>query len=185
IRADGSELTMIHPRTMDMEIQGHEFFSRDGKTVWYDLQTPRSLVFWLAGYELESGRRTWYHLEREHWSVHYNISPDGTMFAGDGGGLGSVANMDANHQRLDPPGNGQWIYLFRPQPIAMTGLPEHAERLIQVGTLQAERLVDMSQHDYQLEPNVTFTPDARWIVFRSNMHGPSHVYAVEVARAEP
>jgi oligogalacturonide lyase len=36
---------------------------------------------------------------------------------------------------------------------------------------------------YQLEPNVTFTPDDKWIVFRSNMHGATHVYAVEVAMA--
>jgi oligogalacturonide lyase len=42
----------------------------------------------------------------------------------------------------------------------------------------------MSQHDYELEPNVTFTPDGKWIVFRSNMHGPTHVYAVEIARAD-
>ena len=27
-----------------------------------------------------------------------------------------------------------------------------------------------------------FTPDGKWIVFRSNMHGASHVYAVRVAR---
>jgi len=31
-----------------------------------------------------------------------------------------------------------------------------------------------------LEPNVTFTPDGRWVVFRSNMLGPTHVFAVEV-----
>jgi oligogalacturonide lyase len=30
---------------------------------------------------------------------------------------------------------------------------------------------------------VTFTPDAKWIVFRSNMHGAVHTYAVEVAKA--
>jgi len=29
-----------------MEIEGHEFFGADGRTVWYDLQTPRSEVFW-------------------------------------------------------------------------------------------------------------------------------------------
>jgi oligogalacturonide lyase len=49
--------------------------------------------------------------------------------------------------------------------------------------LHSERLVDLSKHDYQLEPNVTFTPDQKWIVFRSNMHGATHVYAVEVAKA--
>jgi oligogalacturonide lyase len=184
IRTDGSKLTQVHPRTMDMEIEGHEFFSRDGKTVWYDLQTPRSLVFWLAGYEIATGKRTWYHLERDEWSVHYNISPDGTLFAGDGGGPASVANMSPSHETLNPPGNGQWIYLFRPKLITMTGLPEVAAKQIKIGTFESERLVDMGNHDYSLEPNVTFTPDGKWIVFRSNMHGPSHVYAVEIAEAK-
>ena len=49
--------------------------------------------------------------------------------------------------------------------------------------IQSERLVDMSKHDYRLEPNVTFSPDMKWIVFRSNMLGPTHVYAVEIARS--
>ena len=91
--------------------------------------------------------------------MHFNVSPDGRLFAGDGGGPRSVA----------APGNGQWIYLFTPT----------------VAGLEPERLVDLSKHDYQLEPNVTFTPDVKWIVFRSNMHGASHVYAVEVARTSP
>ena len=43
--------------------------------------------------------------------------------------------------------------------------------------------MDLSNHDYRLEPNLTFTPDGQWIVFVSNMHGKNHVYAVEVARA--
>jgi oligogalacturonide lyase len=77
-----------------------------------------------------------------------------------------------------------WIYLFRPELVKMTGLPESAAKQVKAGVFRSERLVDMSHHDYQLEPNVTFTPDGQWIVFRSNMHGPSHVYAVEVAQAE-
>ena len=68
-----------------MEIHGQEFFSNDGRWVWYDLQTPRSLVFWLAGYEIDTGKRISYHHERDEWSVHDNISPDGKLFAGDGG----------------------------------------------------------------------------------------------------
>ena len=174
IRADGTGLTQIHHRTMNMEIEGHEFFGADGRTIWYDLQTPRSEVFWLAGYELASGRRTWYHLERSEWSVHFNQSPDGTMFAGDGGGPSSVA----------APGNGQWIYLFTPQLVrdrTDNALP-NAKDLIQPGILKAEKLVNLAKHDYSLEPNVTFTPDMRWIVFRSNMFGPTHVFAVEVKK---
>ena len=53
------------------------------------------------------------------------------------------------------------------------------------GWLDAERLVDLSKHNYDLEPNVTFTPDGKWVVFRSNMHGATHAYAVEVAKAAP
>src|SRR6185436_4029759 len=35
IRTDGSGLRLIHARTMDMEIAGHEFWSPDGSTVWF------------------------------------------------------------------------------------------------------------------------------------------------------
>jgi oligogalacturonide lyase len=156
IRIDGSELRKIHTRTMDMEIAGHEFFSADGKTIWYDQQTPKSVEFWLTGYVLATGEKIRYRIDRQHWSVHYNSSPDGKLFAGDGGGPQSVA----------APGNGQWIYLFTPAS----------------GALKVERLVNLAGHDYRLEPNVTFTPDGKWIVFRSNLHGASHVYAVEVKK---
>ena len=185
IRTDGSAPRLMHKRTTEMEIAGHEFFSGDGKTVWYDLQTPKSGVFWVAGVDLASGERTWYHLERNEWSVHYNVSPDGKLFAGDGGGPNSVANRSANSERLDPPGNGQWIYLFRPVLVRNQArdLPE-GKGLIRTGYFKSERLVDLSKHNYNLEPNVTFTPDMKWIVFRSNMHGATHTYAVEVKRAD-
>jgi oligogalacturonide lyase len=80
IRTDGSHLKLIHQRTMIMEIAGHEFWSADGKTIWYDLQTPRGEDFWVAGYNVESGARTWYHLQRDEWSVHFNVSPDNALF---------------------------------------------------------------------------------------------------------
>ena len=156
IRTDGTGLTKRHTRQMDMEIAGHEFFSADGNTIWYDLQTPRSEMFWLAGVNLLTGERTKHAVARADWSVHFNVSPDGTLFAGDGGGPRSVA----------APGNGQWIYLFNPTAAGLVATP----------------LVDLSAHDYTLEPNVTFTPDGKWLVFRSNMHGAPHVYAVELAK---
>ena len=55
IRTDGTHITQIHTRTMAMEIFGHEFWAPDGKTIWYDLQTPRGEDFWLAGYNVETG----------------------------------------------------------------------------------------------------------------------------------
>jgi oligogalacturonide lyase len=157
IRTDGTGLQKIHSRTMDMEIAGHEFFSPDGKIIWYDWQTPKGKEFWLAGHVLATGETIKYRIPRAAWSVHYNVSPDGKLFAGDGGGPRSVA----------APGNGQWLYLFTPEN----------------GALKVEKLVDLSKHDYRLEPNVTFTPDGKWIVFRSNMYGPTHVYAVEVKKS--
>ncbi len=71
----------MHRRTMDMEINGHEWWSWDGKTVWFDLQTPRSQVFWIAGVEMATGRKIRYHVERDWWGVHFNSSRDNTLFA--------------------------------------------------------------------------------------------------------
>ena len=51
------------------------------------------------------------------------------------------------------------------------------------GRFKVERLVNMAKHNYKTEPNVTITPDGKWVVFRSNMHGPTHVYAVEVKKS--
>jgi oligogalacturonide lyase len=176
IRADGTDLKKIHTRTMNMEIAGHEFFSADGSTIWYDLQTPRGQDFWLAGYQLAMGKRTWYHLERNEWSVHFNASPDGTLFAGDGGDSEMVARAP----------DGKWIYLFRPQRVPdVAGIKTaNSDSLIDSGFFTSERLVNMSKHDYRLEPNVTFSPDMKWVVFRSNMFGPTHVFAVEIAKAK-
>ena len=188
IRADGtvgnSDLKLMHRRTVKYEIAGHEFFSYDGKWVWYDLQTPRSKEFWLAGVNVETGDRIRYPIAREHWSVHFNISRDGKLFAGDGGGPGSVANQTPlpNPVRLDPAGNGQWIYLFTPSGAPAESLQVGGET-VKVGKLTVEKLVDLSKHDYGLEPNVTITPDNKWVVFRSNIHGATHVYAVEVAKS--
>jgi oligogalacturonide lyase len=170
IRTDGTKLTKIHTRTMAMEIFGHEFWSADGKTIWYDLQTPRGEDFWLAGYEVASGKRVQYHLQRDEWSIHFNVTRDGKLFTGDGGDPGQVARAK----------DGQWIYLFRPEMIPDRGLPD--DSLIKPGVLRAEKLVNMSKHQYRLEPNVSFTPDQKWVVFRSNMFGDTYVFAVEVAK---
>jgi oligogalacturonide lyase len=176
VHADGKGLTKIHTRTMNMEIAGHEFFSADGAMIFYDLQTPRGQDFWLAGYDVSSAKRTWYHLQRNEWSVHFNVSPDGKLFAGDGGDSEMVARAP----------DGKWIYLFRPERVPdVAGVKAaNSDSLIDIGIFKSERLVNMSKHDYRLEPNVTFSPDMKWIIFRSNMLGPVHVYAVEVAKSK-
>jgi oligogalacturonide lyase len=159
IRTDGTGVRLVHKRTMPMEIAGHEFWSADGKTVWFDLQMPKGETFFIAGVDVENGKTIRYPVERDEWSVHFNISWDGKLFAGDGGAPNMVARAE----------NGKWIYLFTPQSD---------------GRLTAEKLVNMAKHDYDLEPNVQFTPDGKWIVFRANFDGPAQVYAVEVAKSK-
>ena len=173
IRTDGTDLRKTHQRTMNFEIFGHEWFSPDGKAVHYDLQTPRGQVFWVASVDLETGKRIYRRVEQNDWSVHFNASQDGTLFAGDGGDGDMVAHAP----------DGKWIVLLKPEPIVDGDPMSDQPELISVEYLRSERLVDMGRHDYRLEPNLTFTPDGKWIVFVSNMHGRNHVYAVEVARA--
>ncbi|HZL79917.1 MAG TPA: oligogalacturonate lyase family protein [Candidatus Limnocylindrales bacterium] len=175
IRTDGTDLKLIHQRTMVMEIAGHEFWSADGKTIWYDLQTPRGEDFWVAGYEISSGARTWYHLQRDEWGVHFNVSPDGKLFSSDGGDDKMVAHAD----------NGKWLYLFHPELISDRSAGNiDTKNLIQTGVFRSEKLVNMGQHDYALEPNAMFSPDMKWLIFRSNLSGANQAYAVELKKAD-
>ncbi|HUA38810.1 MAG TPA: oligogalacturonate lyase family protein [Candidatus Sulfopaludibacter sp.] len=173
IRGDGTGLTRIQQRTMVMEIAGHEFWSADGRTIWYDLQTPRGEDFWVGGYNVQSGARTWYHLQRDEWSVHFNASSDGRWFCGDGGDKRMVAHAT----------NGKWIYLFRPEPMPDTSTNLNETGLIHPGVFHAERLVNLTKRDYALEPDAMFSPDMEWVIFRSNVSGASQVYAVEINKA--
>ena len=165
IRTDGTEMRLIHKRTMDMEINGHEWWSWDGKTVWFDLQTPRSQVFWIAGVSVETGKAVRYHVERDWWGVHFNSSRDDTLFASDGGDASQVAYST----------DGKWINLFRVQPNQ---------------TITREKLVNMGRHNYVtgrggVEPNVHITPDKKWVVFTGQFApGQRHVYAVEIAKRQ-
>ncbi len=174
VRTDGSQRTKVHTRTMNMEIAGHEFWSPDGKTIWYDLQTPRGEDFWLAGYDVATAKRRWYHLDRNEWSVHYNVSADQKLFSGDGGDSEMVARAP----------DAKWLYLFRPRAVPdVAGIrADNADSLIAAGTFATEKLVDMSRQDYKLEPNARFSPDGKWLIFRANIEGKAAIYAVETAK---
>jgi len=163
IRTDGTQMRLMHKRTMDMEINGHEWWSWNGKTVWFDLQTPRSQVFWIAGVSMDTGKEIRYHVERDWWGVHFNSSRDDTLFASDGGDPSQVAYST----------DGQWINLFRVQAD---------------GTLKREKLANMARHNYVtgkggVEPNVHITPDKKWVIFTGQFApGERHVYAVSVEK---
>jgi oligogalacturonide lyase len=177
LRVDGhSQPKLVHQRTMRMEIAVHEYWSNDGQWVWYDLQTPLSEDFWVGGYNVTTGQRIWYHLPPNHWSVHYNTSPDGTLFSGDG------SDPVIHYAQAK---DAKWMFLFHPSLIPdMPDETANQQTMIQAGKFTAERLVNLSRHDYSLEPNGMFTPDGKWLVFRSNFRGPIQVYAVEIAKAQ-
>jgi oligogalacturonide lyase len=160
--------TLMHKRTMDMEIAGHEWWGADGKSVWFDLQKPRSQKFFVAGVDLATLKETDYPITQNQWGVHYNRSKDGTMLSSDGGDDAQVAFAP----------DGMWMNLFHVQPN---------------GTLTHERLVNMKKHNYVtpasggvngVEPNGTFSPDGKLLIFTGNFDGAQHAYAVETAKAK-
>jgi oligogalacturonide lyase len=152
VRTEGVKL--MHKRTVENEIAGHEFFSPDGKTIWFDWQIPKGQTFFLGGVDVHTGEDRRYQMQRDEWSIHFAISPDEKLFAGDGGDSGQVAKAK----------DGRWIYLFRPED----------------GRFVSEKLVNMKAHYYKLEPNVHFSPDGKWVIFRANFEGKEEVYAVEI-----
>ena len=60
--------------------------------------------------------------------------------------------------------DGRWIYLFTPDG----------------DKFKSKKLVNMKNHNYKLEPNVHFSPDGQWVIFRANFEGNTDVYAVEL-----
>jgi len=154
INIKSPDAKLMHERTVHREIAGHEFFSPDGRIIWFDLQIPRGETFYLAGLDLASGEERRYGMKRDEWSIHFNHSPNQELFAGDGGDPGQVARAE----------DGMWLYLFT----------------LGEDSLVSEKLVNMKNHDYRLEPNVHFTPDGKWIIFRANFEGNTQVYAVEI-----
>jgi oligogalacturonide lyase len=171
IRTDNPNPALIHKRTVNNEIAGHEFWDADGKTIWYDLQVPKGQNFYLASYNTETKARKWYSVERDAWSIHYNASFDDKLFCGDGGDYAQVAKSK----------NGMWIELFKPKE---SPVPEEIDQtgLTQSGFLEAQHLVSMAKQNYLMEPNVRFSPDKSLVIFTSNMLGPNYVFAVKVAK---
>ncbi|HEV9035545.1 MAG TPA: oligogalacturonate lyase family protein [Puia sp.] len=157
IRMKSGDVRLMHKRTVDMEIAGHEFFSPDGKTIYFDWQIPKGQTFYLGAVDVATGAEKKYAITRDEWSIHFNVAPNEKLYCGDGGDAGQVAHAK----------DGRWIYLFRPEG----------------DSLAAERLVNMKDQYYKLEPNVHFSPDGKWVIFRANFEGKEEVYAVECKKS--
>ncbi|MCK9159747.1 MAG: oligogalacturonate lyase family protein [Bacteroidaceae bacterium] len=152
---NGKKPKLRHTRTMKMEIAGHEWFGSKGDAIYYDLQKPRGEKFLIGKTDLKTNTEKDYELTRNEWSVHYTTSWGEGIMAGDGGDSTSVAKAP----------DGKWIYLFH-----FDG--KH---------LKATKLVNMKNHHYHLEPNVHFSPDNKWVIFRANFEGHEDIYAVRIA----
>jgi oligogalacturonide lyase len=170
MRADGTDLRKLHKKQYPRELQTHEFWSPDGARIWCDYQRPgalaRALPFFyeltfpeynIACVDAKTLKVTRYPLARRYASRHFNISPDQTMFCGDGEG---------GRLHLSP--SQKWIFLYRPEG----------------GRLKVEKLCGMEGHHWETgpEPNTHFTPDGKWVVFMSDVTGTIQVYAVSVEK---
>lgn len=86
----------------------------------------------------------------------------------------------------------QNVYYTRDNAVFSTDVNTLATREIaklpargSISTVNAdEKPVNIARHNYGLESNVSFTADRKWVIFRSNMFGPTHAFAVEVEKAE-
>jgi oligogalacturonide lyase len=168
IRSDGSGLCKLHDKKYPRELQTHEFWAPDGSKIWCDFQTPgwpariapfmeavTCPKFYLASIDARTRELKRYPYKMRYASRHFNISPDQTMFCGDGEG---------GNFRLCL--SGKWIFLFK----------------MENGKLRVERLCSMAKHPWTTgpEPNTHFTPDGKGVVFQTNVEGTTQVYAVEV-----
>jgi oligogalacturonide lyase len=114
-----------------------------------------------------------YPIDRNWWGIHFAMSKDGKTYASDGGDSGQVSFAP----------DGMWINLLHVVKPAGGA-----------GSITREKLVNMKNHDYVtnasvpgrsgVEPNVVFTPDEKYILFRGTFDGAKHVYAVEIAKAK-
>lgn len=150
---------LIHKRTMYREIAGHEWWGADGKHIYFDLQKPRGETFFVGKVNVYTGVEEDFELQRNEWSVHFVSSWDEQTLAGDGGSKTSVAHSP----------EGQWIYFFE----------------YDGNRLKSTKLVNMKNHNYNLEPNIHYSPDQKWIIFRANFEGSENVYAVELSPYTP
>ena len=153
--AKDAQPELVLKRTEENEIAGHEFWSTDGSTVWYDhsyRKTPGKQF--LEGKNLATGQITRYPIKAPFGSIHYTQSPDGKFFVADGG-------TNKEH----PERQGMFILV-----------PEHDE-------LRPIKLCSMEHNNYKdAEPNPHLTPDQHWVLFTATFSGTPQAYAVEMPR---
>lgn len=152
---DNSDPRLILKRTEKNEIAGHEFWSSNGKMIFFDhdfLNTPGK--HFLEGKSVVDAKTIRHPIHKLFQSIHYTQSPDGKFFVCDGG------------SRRNPKDQG--IFILVPQSS---------------GELTAIKLCSMAHHDYKAaEPNPHLTPDQHWVLFTATFTGTPQAYAVEMPK---
>jgi oligogalacturonide lyase len=184
IRADGTQNQMIHQRAIPREIATHAFWSRDGKTIWYELQKPipnppASTDHYLVGYDVATGKRRHFHMDQPEYSINYDAATNDNLFCGSG--QQSKPAHGAAPVDSQTPGSGEWIEIFH--PILNNG--DIGTNTQNANSFRRERLVNIfNNHTRYGHPRfvseVRFSPDDRLVIFTSDMFGPTYVFAVEV-----
>ena len=186
IHADGSQKQLIHRRATPDEITTREFWSRDGKTIWYELHKPMpnkpaSTDQYLMGYDVATGKRGYYHLDEPEYSVNYDAANDGSLFCGAGHPTKTARGKAPTDDPITK--SGEWIEVLH--PILNNG--DIGTSTQDANSFRRERLVNMSHYHYNIvEAGVRFSPDNRLVIFTSivydtpNLYARSYVLAVEV-----
>jgi oligogalacturonide lyase len=192
IRADGTQNQMLHQRAIPGEIVTHEFWSHDGKTIWYELQKPiakqpASTDHYLVGYDVATGKRRYFHMDELEYSINYDAASNDSLFCGSGQQSKPTHGSEPIDSQLSR--NGEWIEVLH--PILSNG--DIGANMQNANSFRRERLVNIfNNHTNYAHPRfvseVRFSPDNRLVIFTTDAlstpeksgHTPTYVYAVEV-----
>ena len=189
IRTDGTQNQLIHQRSQKEESVGHEFWSQDGKTIWYEWQMPKGENFILTGYDVATGKRRYFRLDKSAAPRYYDAAQDESLFA-------SGANRPKfiyPYEKLKSGQTSEWVEVLYPvltNSVDTSSAPyvnwqssnNAVNPNVQInGWFRSERLINLHKEDgRRIQPDVRISPDKKLVIFTSNMFGPSYVFAAEV-----
>jgi len=150
-----SDARLAFKRSEPREIAGHEFWSPDGKSIWFQhiFRGRPGAPGFLTSLDIVTGKTTDYTIPVGYRGIHQTFSPDGTFLISDGGG--GKTGPDKYLSRLTLPTDGSTV-------------------------LKGEHLVTLQANDYSVEPNPHVSPDNRWVTFTATLNGTPQAYAVEL-----
>ena len=193
IRADGTQNQMLYQRAIPGEIATHAFWSRDGKTIWYELQKPianqpASTDHYLVGYDVATGKRRYFHMDELEYSINYDTASKDSIFCGSGQQSKPVhKDASADIQNSE---SGEWIEVLHP----ILNNREIDSNMKDANSFHRDRLVNIfnnhtSYARSRFASEVRFSPDDRLVIFTTDAlstpnertgRSSTYVYAVEV-----